>query len=142
MLAKIIYLVLLSSLYPQSSLAEDLDGDEDLEYFFKSRQKSTIEDFPLQEIASEDLSAAAIAGALRVDGATGEEGKPAYLQEKEASDKKKSSEGLEQDERLKLDDKQTLNQSQISAPQLQQPIYQEPTGRTYGGHTTHTILRP
>ncbi|KZY29096.1 MULTISPECIES: hypothetical protein [unclassified Oleiphilus] len=143
---KYFHFMLLCFLIPSISLSEspdeDWDEDEDLEYFFSTRQKSTLEDFPLQEIGGEELSNAAIAGALKADTSSGQNAKPIYLQEKEDSDKQKAGDALKEDELLKAGEDLQLNQFQIPTAEFQQPIYSQPTGRTYSAHSTNTISRP
>lgn len=143
---KFIFLLIFSFLFYLPTHAEDLeeewDEDEDLELFFSTRQKSTLEDFPLQEIASDELSNAAIAGALRANTSSGLRAKPVYEKEKEETDKKKAGDALKEDEMLKLGDSVPLNQFPLSVPEFQQPIYSQPTGRTYIDHSTSTTSRP
>lgn len=139
---KFVYLIVFSILFPTSILAEEWDEDEDLELFFSTRQKSTINDFPLKEIPGDELSDAAIAGALRPNTSPSQSVKPAYLQEKDAEDKKKAGDILKDEELLQLNNDLPLNPFPVSGPEFQQPIYQQPNGRTYGGHHTHTIERP
>ena len=70
-------LILLTLASIQSvSIAEEFDEDADLEDFFSIRQKSTLSDFPLQEIAAEELSNAAIEGALQANTNIGTKAKP------------------------------------------------------------------
>lgn len=143
---KLVHLILLICLFPIRCFSDELDEfdeDEDLEYFFSTRQKSTIDDFPLKEIGGDELSNAAIEGALQANSSSSDlSAKPIYEQEKEESDKKKSGDALKKDELLKLGKGLPINQFPVSTPQFQQPIYVAPTGRTYGGHSTHTELRP
>jgi hypothetical protein len=145
---RLIHILLLICLFPMSCLAEEWedweeDEDEDLEYFFSTRQKSTISDFPLQEIGGEELSNAAIAGALRANNSSGSlTAKPIYEQEQEENDKQKSSDALKDDELLKQGIAIPIDQFPTTTPQFEQPIYSQPTGRTYGGHMTQTFERP
>ena len=139
---KLTYLLLFAALLSFNISAEEWDEDDDLELFFSTRQKSTISDFPLQEIPGDELSEAAISGALRPNSSPSQSIKPAYQQEKEADDKKKAGAVLKEDELLKLNNDFPLDPFPVSGPEFQQPIYQQPNGRTYGGHHTHTIERP
>lgn len=142
---RLFQIFLLVFMLPMGSFAEEWEDweeeDEDLEQFFSTRQKSTINDFPLQEIGGDELSNAAIAGALRANSSSGLTAKPIFEQEKEENDKKKSGDALKEDELLKLGKDLPTNQFPVFTPETFQPIYQQPTGRTYTG-STHTIERP
>jgi len=119
------------------------DDDLDWELDLNIRQRSTISDFPLQEIGQEELSNAAIEGALQTTSAyrEGRSGKPAHEQEKEANDKREVSEVSDKE-------KDALERGELPvilvAPPVvdfQQPVYQAPNGREYGHLETTTIER-
>jgi hypothetical protein len=120
------------------------DEDLDLDYYFSKRQKSTLDDFPLQEIGQEELSNAVIEGALQANSqASDKTGKPIYLEKKDESDKKKSK--VAGDEDIELNEAEELfkfSQLQAAPIQFQQQTYQQPTGRTYIDHQTTTVERP
>lgn len=128
-------------------MAEDIeDIDFELELEFSRQQKSTLENFPLQAIDQETLSDTAIAGALQVQTqstvSTGENGKPIY-QEQSEGNQKKQVERLSDTKRTMLSEDEILKFSQNLPTQPRiQPIYQQPTGRTYVDHQTTTLSRP
>ena len=80
--------------------------EDDLEFDFRIKQKSTLADFPMQEIGADELSNAAIAGALQATSADEQEktGKPAYAQELEDSEKRKQEELEEPNNEQQPDD--------------------------------------
>ena len=80
------------------------EDDLDWELDFSIQQKSTKDDFPLQEISQEELSNAAIAGALKTAPADEKvrDARPAYAQESEENDQRKVEE-LEEREKDKLE---------------------------------------
>lgn len=131
--------LLFCSLSYQAVIADEFD---DLESFFSIRQKSTLDDFPLQEIGGEALSDAAIEGALQVNTASGNQAKPIYLEEKEHSDKEKSGEALKEGEQLSTDSALEIKQFRVIEPHFQLPVYQQPSGRTYNEHHSTTVERP
>ena len=135
-------ILLFASLSYHPAIAEDFDDDDDLESFFAIRQKSTLDDFPLQEIGGDALSDAAIEGALQVNTASGNQAKPIYLEEKEHTDKEKSGEALKEGEQLANDSALEIKQFRVVEPIFQLPDYQQPTGRTYNEHRSNTIERP
>ena len=117
----------------------DYDNFDDLDFDFSVRQKSTLNDFPMQEIDQEELSNAAIAGALQT-GTTNNE-LPAYKQIQDENEKLKKNDLDEKNNKENSDD--VLKFSQISEPAspFQQPVYSAPNGRTYGAHNTTTVER-
>ena len=130
----------------QFCIAEELE-DIDFELEFANHKKSTIENFPFQEIDQEALSDAAIPGALQVQTQHGSNadmnGKPIYQKQDEENKKKQTEVVLSDSEKEKVSDKELLNFSQILLTQpVIQPIYQQPTGRTYTEHHTTTLSRP
>lgn len=124
------------------------DDDLDFEFDFSRHQKSTLENFPMQEINQEELSDAAIAGALQVQTrgtqTSDDSGKPVYEKIKEEDQKKQTEEVLSDSEKDIVGADQLLKFSEIipSQPQFQPIIYQQPTGRTYTEHQTTTLSRP
>jgi hypothetical protein len=139
----ILSLVLLS--FIEVGLADD---DFDLEFDFSRHQKSTLENFPMQAIDQEELSDAAIEGALQVQNSgnqsSGSNGKPVYEKLKEEDQKKQTEEVLSDAEKDLVGSDQLLKFSEIipNQPQFQPIIYQQPTGRTYTDHQTTTLSRP
>lgn len=136
---KQIAFLICSVLACSSILAEE--DDFDLEFEFGLKKKSTIRDFPLQELDSEVLSDAAIAGALQASSAGSGSGKPAYLEQKEKDEKQSKSE-------LKLDpdyaaDNEALRYGQPTPQfiQFELPVYQMDTGRI-NQHNNTAFERP
>ena len=126
-------------LFSNSALAEE--DDLDLDYYFSIKQKSTISDFPLQEIGAEELSDAAIAGALHAN-STGNDldAKPIYEEQEEASNKEKLSKtGKEKD--LLVEEKLLQFSQHAPAPQVHIPEYITPSIRTLQINST-TVERP
>lgn len=131
-------LILLSPLV----LAED---ELDWELDFEIKQKSTLSDFPLKEIGQEELSNAAIAGALQKNTSLQQEssGKPAYQQEEEALNKNK----VARVEKRELDENIDAESFLQSIPQLpptidfQPETYKIPDGRTYEHWENTTVER-
>jgi len=124
---------------------DEFDDSEfdDLDFEFSIQQKSTINDFPMQEIGQEELSNTAVAGALSTH-AVLQSNKPVYLEKEEDNEKilnKEANKKNEGDKQSEIDDMLKYSQIQISAPQFQQPIYNTPNGRTYGAHNTQTVER-
>jgi len=125
------------------SLGVQADEELDFDYDFSVHQKSTIDDFPLKEIGQEEMSNAAIAGGLQARSANKRgKGKPVFLEQKEANEKKLKSDVESDDSTLNEEDSIKYGQLQIRQPQFQMPIYQQDTGRSYNGHETHTVERP
>ncbi len=127
-------------------MAEEFD-DIDFELEFASHQKSTIENFPLQAIDQDALSDTAIEGALQVQtqisSNTDTSGKPIYQKQDEEDQKKQTEDALSDAEKDLINEDELLNYSQILPIQPQiQPIYQQPTGRTYIEHQTTTVFKP
>ena len=98
----------------QAAVAED---ELEWELDFEIRQKSTLSDFPLQEIGQDELSNAAIAGALQKTSSLQQagEGKPAHQQEEESSNKAKV-ELVEKDQLEETQDAEALLQSFSNLP--------------------------
>jgi len=135
-------LLILSSFAFADDEFDDSEFD-DLEFEFSIQQKSTINDFPMQEIGQEELSNTAVAGALTTHAAL-QSKKPAYEEKEEENEKllnQKADKRNEEDEQSEIDDMLKYGQIQISAPHFQEPIYNTPNGRTYGAHNTHTVER-
>lgn len=122
------------------------EDDWDLEFDFSDNIKSTIEDFPLQEISQDELSDAAIAGALHASSSNSDQkstGKPIYVEQQEDDEKKKISlANLNDEEDL---DKQRLEGIDSLIQPLQefiQPTYTAPDlGGYHGVHTYKTVER-
>ncbi len=118
------------SLCLPSALAES--GDEyDFELDFGIKQKSTIENFPLQEVGQDTLSDAAIAGALRSTNAgnADQSGKPAYAEQNEVSEKQKKSELDLDREKVRLEDLVQTIPSLPPSVQFDQQPFSMPNGR-------------
>ena len=140
------FFYILCVLFSHSTVAEEYE-DLDFELEFANHQKSTIETFPLKAIDQESLSDTAIEGALQVQNQrstnTDESGKPIYQKQEEDEQKKQTKEALTDAEKDLIDESELLNFSQILPAQpIIQPIYQQPTGRTYTEHQTTTLSRP
>ena len=120
--------------------AADEDDFDDLDFDFSIRQKSTISDFPMQEIGQEELSNAAIAGALQTYDAEKSD-KPIYEEQDDKNEKRKKIELTKNDEKPDIDDYLKFKHNQTSIPQFQQPTYNTPNGRSYNGHNTATVER-
>ena len=121
------------------------DDELDWELDFEIKQKSTLNDFPLQEIGQDELSNAAIAGALQKTSSLQQagEGKPAHQQEQESSNKNKV-ELVEKDQLEETQDAEALLQSFGNLPQpvdFQPETYQIPNGRSYGHWENFTVER-
>lgn len=118
--------------------------EDDFEFDFYIKQKSTIEDFPFQEIGQDQLSDAAIAGALQSTSAgTGEKkGKPAYAEQKDKSEKQQQSELESSEDAPSIDDIRRFSQLNTpTAPIIQaDPLY-DPAGVTYQGHNFDAVER-
>ena len=135
-------LVILSS----NSFAEDEFDDsefDDLDFEFSIQRKSTLNDFPMQEIGQEELSNTSVAGALS-SRAMLQSKKPIYQEKEEENEKKLTKDAdktNEENEQSEINDMLKYSQIQTSAPQFQEPIYNTPNGRTYTEHNTHTVER-
>ena len=135
-------LVILSS----NAFAEDEFDDsefDDLDFEFSIQRKSTLNDFPMQEIGQEELSNTAVAGALSSH-AMLQSKKPIYQEKEEENEKKLTKDAdktNEENEQSEINDMLKHSQIQISAPQFQEPIYNTPNGRTYTEFNTHTVER-
>jgi len=135
--------LLISTILASFSLyAEDYE-DIDLDFEFSFHKKSTIEDFPLKAIDQDELSNAAIAGALQTNTyqANGKTGKPIYEEQQENNEKKKTSNIITSEDGLKADDILKFSQNQPALPQFEAPVYHQPNGRTYFDHSTTTVAR-
>lgn len=127
---KVIGLLVILVMTSTSVLAEE--DDLDLDFYFSTKQKSTLDDFPLQEIDSDELSNAAIAGALQANSSgSNVDAKPIHEEQKEKSNKKKvSATGKDKDQ---LEAERTLQFSQQYQPvQVDIPKFITPSIR----HTT------
>jgi len=116
---------------------------DDLDFEFSIQQKSTIDDFPMQEIGQEELSNTAVAGALATH-AVLQSKKPAYEEKKEEGEKlrkQKADKKNEENDQSEIDNMLKYSQIQPSAPQFEAPIYTAPNGRTYSEFNTHTVER-
>jgi hypothetical protein len=136
-----ILLILCSFTYADDNF-DDSEFD-DIDFDFSIKKKSTIDDFPMQEIGQEELSNAAIAGALTTHAAL-QSKKPAYEEKEEENEKalNKDADKINEDnEQSEVDDMLKYSQIQTSAPEFQQPIYSAPNGRTYTEHNTQTVER-
>lgn len=123
-------------LFPLSCLADEFD--DEFEFDFRVKPKSTLQDFPMQEVDSEALSNTAIAGALQAtsSGAQEETGKPAYTKEAEITNKRKQGEINLSNEPLNEDDILRFSQG---APELILPP-QEPFKIPDGREITHHVF--
>jgi len=138
-----VLLILTSVTFAEDEFEFDDSKYDDLDFEFSIQQKSTINDFPMQEIGQDELSNAVIGGALSARTAM-QSKKPIYEEKEEDNEKilnKKADKTNEENEQSEIDDMLKYSQIQISAPQYQQPIYNTPNGRTYGAHNTTTVER-
>lgn len=125
---------------------DEFDDSEfdNLDFEFSIQGKSTLNDFPMQEIGQEELSNTAVAGALSTH-AVLQSNKPVYLEKEEEEEEKALNKDAgninEVNKPSDADDILKYSQIKISAPQYQQPIYNTPNGRTYTEHNTHTVER-
>jgi len=105
--------------------------EDDLEFDFRIKQKSTLADFPMQEIGADELSNAAIAGALQATSADEQEktGKPAYAQELEDSEKRKQEELEEPNNEQQPDDILKYSQAIPILIEIPQEPFKLPNGR-------------
>jgi len=105
--------------------------EDDLEFDFRIKQKSTLADFPMQEIGADELSNAAIAGALQATSADEQEktGKPAYAQELEDSEKRKQEELEEPNNDQQPDDILKYSQAIPILIEIPQEPFKLPNGR-------------
>jgi len=117
----------------------DYDNFDDLDFDFSVRQKSTLNDFPMQEIDQEALSNAAIAGALQTGTIKSEQ--PGYKQIQDENEKLKKNDLDEKNNKENIDDISKFSQISETAPQFQQPVYSAPNGRIYDAHNTTTVER-
>ena len=135
-------LLILASL----SYAEDASDDDDyddLDFDFSIQQKSTLEDFPMQEIDQEALSNTAVAGALTTHAAL-QSKKPAYKEKDDENEKLLKAKGDKKNTENELAEiKEMLKYSEtpIIAPQFEAPIYNTPNGRVYTELNRHTVER-
>lgn len=112
-----------------SSTVYGEDEDFDFEFEFETRKKSTINDFPLQEMDAELMSDAAIAGALQASSAGNGTGKPAYLEQAEQNEKRSKEELEFENDPNSLTEAQQFGHDIPQIIPYQQPIYQMDTGR-------------
>lgn len=105
--------------------------EDDLEFDFSIKQKSTLADFPMQEIGADELSSAAIAGALQATSADAQEktGKPAYAQELEDSEKRQQEELEEPNNEQRPDDILKFSQAVPILIEFPQEPFKLPNGR-------------
>jgi len=143
-LSRLVYLLIFNTFFFVTCVC-NVAAEDDIDLDFFLHKKSTIEDFPLQEVDQEELSNAAIAGALQANSTkstSGVLGKPIYQEQKEKSDKRKSKDADDEEQELNAEEIFDLSNIQPVIPQFQQQIYQQPTGRSYSSHHTTTIERP
>ena len=107
------------------------EDEDDFEFDFSIRQKSTLADFPMQEIGADELSNAAIAGALQATSADEQEktGKPAYAQELEDSEKRKQEELVGPDNEQTAEDILKFSQSIPIQIEIPREPFKIPDGR-------------
>lgn len=131
------FVLLLSICIP--CLAEE---DFDFELEFGIKQKSTLADFPLQEIGADELSNAAIGDALGSSAAqsANTEGKPAYEEQNELDNKRKKEELKISNSNQNVDDF-LRNSLAPQAPQFPQQVFSEDLGRTVQ-HNNTAFERP
>jgi len=129
--------------FSQLSHSED-DLDWDNEYDFSGYQKSTLADFPLQEIGQDELSNAVIEGGLQAasNQSFNATGKPIYVQQQEENEKDKTAKLKSDKNETALEEILEVKRNLPPLPVFIQPEYTPPTtGRTYGAHNTHTVER-
>ena len=119
-----------------SSVHADEVDDFDFELEFDLRKKSTIQDFPLQEMTADSLSDAAIEGALQATSAGSGTGKPAYLEQKERSEKKSKEELRFENDPSAVDQSLRFGQSLPQVIPYQAPVFEMDTGRTVQHNNT------
>lgn len=127
-------------IFSSFTFAEDIFDDsdyDDIDFDFSIQQKSTLADFPMQEIGQDELSNTAIAGALTTQAALKSK-KPTNEENEEKRLKQKAD---KENDLSEISDTLKYSQIQISAPQFEAPIYNTPNGRTYTEHNTHTVER-
>ncbi len=123
-----------------SVTAEETE-DFDFELEFDLRKKSTIQDFPLQEMDAELMSDAAIEGALQATSAGSGTGKPAYLEQKERSEKQSKEELKLENDPSAVDESLRFGQSVPQFIPYQAPVFEMDTGRTVQ-HNNTAFERP
>lgn len=129
------------------SFALFASAEEDLvwELDFELKEKSTLANFPMQEIDGDELASAVVEGALQSTsaGSQSAEGKPAYEQEKEGTNKRKVGE-VNSTDIIDAEDLEQLNQFALPStpPDISFDVYQQPNGRTYDFLQTTTVERP
>jgi len=117
--------------------------EDDFEFEFFIKQKSTISDFPFQEIGQDELSEAAIDGALKASsaGIAEKKGKPAYAEQQDDTEKQQQSE-LEPIEIVpNEDDLLRFSQNNSLAPAMQGDPFYNAAGRNYEGHSFNAVER-
>jgi hypothetical protein len=128
------------------SVSAEEPGESDFELDFLINTRSTIGDFPLQEIDQDALSNAVIEGALKSTsaGIGPVAGKPAYTELGEQEARSKNEQLLVEVESGSLNASEFLDLANIPdapPPQIELPAYQEPNGRHYDHHQTWTVER-
>ncbi len=112
--------------------AEDENYEFDMDFNIKG--KSTIKDFPLQEVDSQELSNAVIEGALQKTSAGSRN-----VSVKSAHAEQLDSEGKATDSKLSLSSDQDeeveeewrrANSAMLPDQEVRMPVFQEPNGRT------------
>lgn len=129
---KTLTLVLLTA--SLSAWAEDENFEFDMDFNIKG--KSTIEDFPLQEVDANELSNAVIEGALQKTsaGSRNVSIKSAHVEqlEKEGKDKDSELTSAPDKEEVTVEEWQRVSNAMIPEPEVRMPVFQEPNGRVYG----------
>jgi predicted outer membrane protein len=129
---KTLALVLLTA--SLNAWAEDENFEFDMDFNIKG--KSTIEDFPLQEVDSQELSNAVIEGALQKTSAGSREVnvKSAHAEQLDKEGKEKDSElsAAPDKKEVTLEEWQRVSNAMIPEPAVRMPVFQEPNGRVYG----------
>lgn len=117
-----------------SVCAEEDNFEFDMDFNIKG--KSTIKDFPLQEVDAQELSNAVIEGALQKTSAGSRN-----VSVKSAHAEQLDSEGKALDSELSLssdknegivEEWQRVNSAMIPEPEIRMPVFQEANGRVYG----------
>lgn len=114
--------------------AEDENFEFDMDFNIKG--KSTIKDFPLQEVDAQELSNAVIEGALQKTsaGSRNVSVKSAHAEQLDSEGKALDSElslSSDKDEGI-VEEWQRTNSAMIPEPEIRMPVFQEANGRVYG----------
>lgn len=129
---KMLSLVLLTA--SLNAWAEDENFEFDMDFNIKG--KSTIEDFPLQEVDSDELSKAVIEGALQKTsaGSRNVSVKSAHADQLEQEGKEKDSEltSVSDKEETTVEEWQRVSNALLPEPEVRMPVFQEANGRVYG----------